>query len=624
MKYISKYIHKGHDRAEAQVIVEQQQQDRGGGVTAGGMRTHAPNHPPASIPSTAGTSGPVPGAAQRQNTPQQQQQQQHQQQQQPPPIDEVKQYLDGRYVSAVEACWRLLAFPLHAMQPSVVRLPVHLEGEQQLYFPADANPTHIANQPLPPTHLTAFFDHNRALHEAAVDAEVHATNAAAAAAGLGPDSPEATTAAQAAVAAATLQAAAVAHTYQDVCEACTWDGRLKQWRPRQRAGTRPVGRMYMCSPAAGERYYLRLLLSAVRGPQSFAALRIVNGVEHSTFKEAAAAHGLIADEGVWDMALTEAAHMQMPAQLRQMFADMLLFDPPACSAQDLWDRHRLPLCEDILAAARVQQHEPGLQLSPAIEEDALRHLQRIVEDGGKTLSALGMREPAAAQQQGMGGAGHALIHEHSGAGQQAALLAQVQQQHPMLNEQQRTVYDTVMAAVQQGVHRVQGFGGMHASNAFFLDSPGGCGKTFLLNLLLAGVRSQGRVALATASSGIAALLLRGGRTAHSMLKIPIPIQADSECRISADSELAALLRVAALLVWDEAPMMHQHCFLAVSTTWLLIRQMLTCGAPNSSFDIAHVFHFIAPTYCTATPAVISVLGPQTPALLPCCYFNGSK
>ena len=43
--------------------------------------------------------------------------------------------------------------------------------------------------------------------------------------------------------------------------------------------------------------------------------------------------------------------------------------------------------------------------------------------------------------------------------------------------------------------------------AFFIDGPGGTGKTFLYNTLLNKVRSQGRIPLVMASSGIAALLL---------------------------------------------------------------------------------------------------------------------
>ena len=65
---------------------------------------------------------------------------------------------------------------------------------------------------------------------------------------------------------------------------------------------------------------------------------------------------------------------------------------------------------------------------------------------------------------------------------------------------------------------------------FFIDGPGGTGKTFLYELLLAQVRSQGEVALAVASSGLAALLLPGGRTAHSRFRIPIPIEGATHCK----------------------------------------------------------------------------------------------
>ncbi len=59
------------------------------------------------------------------------------------------------------------------------------------------------------------------------------------------------------------------------------------------------------------------------------------------------------------------------------------------------------------------------------------------------------------------------------------------------------------------------------SRAFFLEAPAGTGKTTVLNALLDSVRAKGHVAIPVASSGIAALLLHGGRTAHLRLRIPI-------------------------------------------------------------------------------------------------------
>jgi hypothetical protein len=49
--------------------------------------------------------------------------------------DEVQNYLDGRYVSASEACHQFFAFDSHDMHPNVCRLAVHLPNEQTTYFP---------------------------------------------------------------------------------------------------------------------------------------------------------------------------------------------------------------------------------------------------------------------------------------------------------------------------------------------------------------------------------------------------------------------------------------------------------------------------------------------------------
>jgi hypothetical protein len=69
-----------------------------------------------------------------------------------------------------------------------------------------------------------------------------------------------------------------------------------------------------------------------------------------------------------------------------------------------------------------------------------------------------------------------------------------------------------------------------------------------------------------ASSGIASLLLPGGKTAHSKFKIPIPIFESSICKIDKGSDLAELLKLAQLIIWDEAPMAHRFCFEALDTS----------------------------------------------------------
>ena len=54
--------------------------------------------------------------------------------------------------------------------------------------------------------------------------------------------------------------------YQEFPEHYVYLQKEKRWKPSQRGLA--IGRMYYCNPIAGEQYYLRLLLTVVRGPSS--------------------------------------------------------------------------------------------------------------------------------------------------------------------------------------------------------------------------------------------------------------------------------------------------------------------------------------------------------------------
>ncbi|XP_026377933.1 uncharacterized protein LOC113272291 [Papaver somniferum] len=69
------------------------------------------------------------------------------------------------------------------------------------------------------------------------------------------------------------------------------------------------------------------------------------------------------------------------------------------------------------------------------------------------------------------------------------------------------------------------------SSIFIIDGPGGSGKTFLYRTILAFLRTEGHIAIATATSGIAATMMPSGRIAHSRFKIPVPADSTSTCDI---------------------------------------------------------------------------------------------
>ncbi|GKD27677.1 DNA helicase, partial [Tanacetum coccineum] len=49
-------------------------------------------------------------------------------------IDEIQNYIDGRFVCPHKACWRILKYDIHCRQPAVQILSVHLEGVQPVTF----------------------------------------------------------------------------------------------------------------------------------------------------------------------------------------------------------------------------------------------------------------------------------------------------------------------------------------------------------------------------------------------------------------------------------------------------------------------------------------------------------
>lgn len=138
---------------------------------------------------------------------------------------------------------------------------------------------------------------------------------------------------------------------------------LQEWRPRQK-GPAPIGRMYMAHPSDVERFHIRLLLCHVRGAKCHDDLRTVEGVRYPTFKEAAARLGLLEDDAEWDAAMEEAASMQSPASLRQLFAALLLCCSPA-NPQALWNKHQASLTEDLLHRRRQVMRTPVCPLQCA-------------------------------------------------------------------------------------------------------------------------------------------------------------------------------------------------------------------------------------------------------------------
>uniref|UniRef100_A0A8D8YMS1 ATP-dependent DNA helicase n=2 Tax=Cacopsylla melanoneura TaxID=428564 RepID=A0A8D8YMS1_9HEMI len=429
-----------------------------------------------------------------------------------PVRDEISNFQTGRYINTSEAVWRILSFPIHEHYPPVQSLHVHLENGQRVYF----NPDNVSNLQNPrATTLTAFF------HLCQVDDFAKSL------------------------------------LYSEVPKYYRFEEKDKKFVRRKRGEaveghpgvfrTDTIGRVYTVHPNLSECYFLRLLLHVVRGPESFVALRTVNGEVCPTFQEACQRSGLLENDDNWDKTLQEAALSEAPKRLRYLFAVML----SVCHVSQplsLWENHKENLSEDILHNFRRLANDDSLGFSEEIFNQALLEIQKLLRTlGQKKLSDFGLplpqnqiEAPRNVEQYNLG-----------------ELNRYVQENESKLTSEQRKVYDEVLQSVQNVSGRL-----------FFLDAPGGTGKTYLINLIIQKVRSSGQIVFAVASCGIAATLLQGGKTVHSTFKVPLNLNYHDQpvCNISRGSDLSNNIQNCALIVWDECTMSNKAAIEAVDRT----------------------------------------------------------
>ena len=105
-------------------------------------------------------------------------------------------------------------------------------------------------------------------------------------------------------------------------------------------------------------------------------------------------------------------------------------------------------------------------------------------------------------------------------------------------------------------------GDQDASKVFFLNGPGGSGKTYIYiyTFIIHRLKAFNRKVIPSAMTGIAAVLLPGGQTTHKTFCLPIPCVDNTTCRISPSSQYAEQLRTIFLFIIDEASMLSRYQF----------------------------------------------------------------
>ncbi|GKE17466.1 ATP-dependent DNA helicase RRM3-like protein, partial [Tanacetum coccineum] len=266
--------------------------------------------------------------------------------------------------------------------------------------------------------------------------------------------------------------------------------------------------------------YYRMLLNIAKGCRTHDEIKMVNGVVYPTYKEACYTSGLLEDDKEYVVGIKDAAHWAPPKHLRELFVT-LLSQKELTTPLTVWLQTWHLLAQDVQYKRRQVLNIPDLIIS---------------DDEKKNVCLLYMEELLRSR-------GCSLRNWPEMPYPDSRYITEIDN---------RLIYDETDY------------------------------KPVELQTKYERIRRRGDIVLNVESSGIASLLMSGGRTAHSRFHISINIDETSTCSISAQSDLGALLKKCKLIIWDEAPMANKHCFEALDRS---LRDILrksrydTCDQP---------------------------------------------
>jgi hypothetical protein len=452
--------------------------------------------------------------------------------------NEVEEFINGRVVTASEAVYKLFKFPIFSRSHSVIRLPVHMDGDQSMQYPADSREGRqaaFANARV--TKLTAYFS---------TCAEHLAANSGA----------------------------RLNRTYVQFPHFYTWgtvgvgDAKRSAWVPRRRRETKMAARVYSVPARSGDKFFLRLLLHHVQGATSFEDLRTVGGVVHATYGDAAIDLGLVVSDDEYDQALLDAALSGTAHQIRELFATLVVDGQPT-DPMALWRRHADSMSDDF---TYTRTRLAGVQSQVVSEADRVLGYAAVcasVVDRGVTLEIAMLELPAV---------GTASTATTRPAAPQTNWARQVHDFLAEATEEQLKLFHILNEATR---HEPDEGDEGSGPTVFNVMAPAGCGKSRVLNALHAATKSRGQVMLMVGSTGKAAIeLCNSATTAHKRFGIPVPTLYNSTSSINVRSSTAQLLRSAVGFCWDEALLAHNN--------WMQVVNRLFCDlhmfrAPDSTY-----------------------------------------
>ena len=330
--------------------------------------------------------------------------------------------------------------------------------------------------------------------------------------------------------------------------------------------SREIGRIPVISYStfSREQFHLRTLLHVVKGPKSFKDLRTVNGVECKTYQEAAVKLGLFEDDSVIEQTLEEAFSIKFGRVFRHCFVMVMINTTPS-KPEQIWEKFKSKLCEDFKPKGFTEQEPTEIMINKALHE-----MSAMFQQQGHDMVKFGLPAPTGDMDTIIGNQvieqeldyDKDFEHEFS------------ESNYCRYNEGQKAVHDKIVTATVD-----------KTGELIFVAAPGGTGKSYVLNTVMAELRSEGLIVLAMATSGIGSTLLKGGGTVHGKCKVSIDLTETSMCSYPDNSPMIQLIKEVSLMIIDEATLGDRLLYECLDRTFKHYRENdLPCGGITMVFS----------------------------------------
>ena len=363
-------------------------------------------------------------------------------------VNEIKEYIDCRYISSIEAAYRLLEFNMHGRSPAVLPLMVHLPDQQYVLFDAEKTVEQLkkAIKKSRKTTLQAWFENNLRELENPLSNEELGYDIDG---NLKPRGPEL--------------------LYHEYPKYYAYEN--GKFHRRKGNSKWQLGRLHTAHASQGQRWYLRILLTHVRGATGYLDLLTHTTDDGKTktyncFKKRCIVEGLLKNDKEWDNALKEASEFKSAPQLRRLFA-LIIKECHPQDVQKLFRKYRNNMIEDMEYQYKRSCNTNLMADIPqnVIEKmynSALYEVCSILQDYNVNLTEHDLIQPSKSDCFKV--EAKEIVNERKYNSNDCKL--EYETKYNQMNNQQKAVFDELKDAIDDEHRTVK-------NNLFFIDAPGG-------------------------------------------------------------------------------------------------------------------------------------------------------